>query len=124
MQCNFCRAEYNKDDVFCHHCGADLTVPSTSLVPSQSRLPAILYNSSVPRKVAASVGAVVLGVGIELARRGVVTLLSKSSVDQSLSLWNGMKDIMFPQKEKQAKRVKRGFEIEETVIYVRRVIRR
>jgi hypothetical protein len=126
MQCNFCRADYNEDDVFCHQCGADLTVPSTSLVPMQSRLPAVLYNSSVPRRVAASVGAVALGVGIELARRGVVALLSKPStaVDQSLPVWNGMKDILFPQKEKTAKRTKKSFEVEETVIYMRRVIRR
>ena len=126
MQCNFCRAEYSNDDVFCHQCGADLTVPSTSLVPAQSGLPAILYNSPIPRKVAASVGAVALGVGIELARRGVVALLSKPSttVDQPLPVWNGMKDILFPQKEKPAKRVKSGFEVEETVVYMRRVIRR
>lgn len=126
MQCDHCRADYNDDDVFCRQCGADLTVPSTSLVPAQSRLPAVLYSSPVPRGVAASVGAVALGVGIELLRRGMIALLSKPSntVDQSLPAINGMKDILFPQKEKSVKRVKRGYEVEETVIYMRRVIRR
>ncbi|HTK06811.1 MAG TPA: zinc ribbon domain-containing protein [Ktedonobacteraceae bacterium] len=126
MQCDHCRAEYSADDVFCHQCGADLTVPSTSLVPSPSRLPAVLYSSPVPRGVAASVGAVALGLGIELLRRGVVAMLSKPSdaVDQSLPALNGMKDILFPQKEKSVKRLKKGYEVEETVIYMRRVIRR
>ncbi len=126
MQCAHCRAEYNEDDVYCRQCGADLTVPSTSLVPIQSRLPAVLYNSPVPRGVAASVGAVALGVGIELLRRGMVAMLSRPSrtVEASLPALNSMKDILFPQKEKPVKRLKKGYEIEETVIYMRRVIRR
>jgi hypothetical protein len=126
MQCPHCRADYKEADVYCRQCGADLTVPSTSLVPVQSGLPALLYNSPVPKRVAASVGAVALGVGIELLRRSMVALLAKPprGVEQSLPALKGMKDILFPQPDKTVKRPKKGYEIEETVVYMRRVIRR
>jgi hypothetical protein len=76
--------------------------------------------------VAASVGAVALGVGIELLRRSMVAFLSRppQTVEASLPTLNSMKDILFPQKEKPVRRIKGRYEIEETVVYMRRVIRR
>jgi hypothetical protein len=72
-------------------------------------------------------GAVALGVGIELLRRGVMARLSRPpahAVESALPVLAGAKDILFPRSEKPVKRPKKGYEIEETVVYVRRIIRR
>ena len=70
MLCPKCRFENNADQTYCRHCGADLTLPSTSLVPIQDRIPTLLHHPQLQR-VAAGVGAVAVGVGIELVRRGL-----------------------------------------------------
>jgi len=62
MLCPNCNAGCSPDDQYCRRCGTDLTVPSTSLVPAQSSLPAILQ-PQLPR-LAAGVGAVAVGVGV------------------------------------------------------------
>ena len=72
MICPRCSAGNQEDDVSCRHCGADLTIPSTSLVTTQSRVPTVLQNPQLPR-LAAGVGAVAVGVGIELLRRGLLS---------------------------------------------------
>src|SRR5258707_7940987 len=60
MLCPSCRAGCAVEDIFCRRCGADLSLPSKSLVPVQTQLPAVLYNSPLPR-VVAGVGAVAVG---------------------------------------------------------------
>jgi hypothetical protein len=127
MLCPNCSAEYTKKDVYCPRCGEDLPNNSTSLISLQKNLPAVLYNPQLPKGVAAGVGAVALGVGIELLRRNLLTRLaqpSARSVETALPTLVGMKDILFPQPEKPVKRSKKGFEVEETVFYMRSVIRR
>jgi hypothetical protein len=83
----------------------------------------------VPRSVAASIGALVLGFGIELLRRSLLARLTQPtpSLEQALpAALPTVKDILFPeQKEKSSRRLKKGYEIEETVVYMRRrIIRR
>jgi hypothetical protein len=127
MLCPNCSAEYAKKDTYCPRCGEDLPNNSTSIISLQKNLPAILYNPQLPKGVAAGVGAMALGVGIELLRRNLLTRLaqpSARSVESALPTLVGMKDILFPQSEKPAKRSKKGFEVEETVFYMRRVTRR
>lgn len=126
MLCPNCNATYMESDTFCRHCGVDLTRRSTSLVPLQKNLPMILQNAQLPRSVAASVGALALGVGIELMRRSLLTRLAQPSraVESSLPALSSLKDILLPKNEKPLKRVPKGFEIEETVVYMRRVVRR
>jgi len=91
----------------------------------QSFLPAVLYNSPLPRKVAASVGALALGFGLELLRRGLAARLARpvSSPEPTLPLMDGIKDVLTPRNGKALKPPK-GYEIQETVVYMRRVIRR
>lgn len=125
MLCPNCSRENPKRDPYCHYCGADLTVNSTSLVPvTQKRLPAVLYNPQIPR-VAASVGAVAVGVGVELLRRSLMERLIPPSkpANSTLPLVNRLKDVLFPQNEKKYK-LPKNYEIEETVVYMRRIIRR
>lgn len=125
MLCPNCNASYLEDDTYCRHCGTDLTVPSTSLVPLQRNLPTILQNPLLPRGVAASVGALALGVGIELLRRSLLTRLTQPPrpVQNALPALSGLKDILLPRNEKPVKMPK-GYMVEETVVYMRRVIRR
>jgi hypothetical protein len=124
MLCPFCHKENSENDLYCHYCGKDLEVRSTSLVTIGNRLPTLLQSPQLPR-VAAGVGAVAFGVGLELLRRGLLAKTTHSSraVSNTLPLVNRMKDVLFPQNEKQMK-VPKNYEIEETIVYIQRVIRR
>lgn len=125
MQCPECDAAYSREDRVCPECGVELPVTSTSIVPVQRRLPAALYHPQVPRGVVASVGAVALGVGLELLRRNVLVRLQRPgrSLEQDLPPLGSLKDILFPGNTKPIK-PPRGYEVHETVIVMRRVIRR
>lgn len=125
MLCPDCHRENSQRDPYCHYCGADLTVRSTSLVPvTQKRLPTVLHNPQIPR-LAASVGAVAVGVGVELLRRSLVERLTLPAkpISSTGPLVNRLKDVLFPQNEKKYK-LPKNYEIEETVVYMRRIIRR
>jgi hypothetical protein len=123
MLCPNCREVILKGDVYCRQCGVDLTVPSTSLVPVQKRLPAALHSPQLPR-VAASVGAVALGVGIELVRRSLLARATRPPypLQNTQPIVKRMGEVLFPQNDKTMKTPKH-YEIEETVVYMRRVIR-
>ena len=126
MQCPNCHAEHLADDLYCRHCGADLTTPSTSLVPSHINLPAVI-GPQLPR-VAAGVGALAVGFGLELLRRNLLARLTRSSrslthVAGSLPTLSDLQDVLIPQNNKPSK-LPKGYEIHETVEYMRRVIRR
>ena len=126
MYCPECHYQYEEDDTYCRHCGEDLTLSSKSLVTTtQTRLPALQY-SQLQRKVAASVGAVALGVGIELLRRNLLARLTSAtrasrSIEHSLPTLSGLKDAMRPDR---TIKVPKGYIIDETIVYTRRVIRR
>jgi hypothetical protein len=126
MLCPNCRAECKADDAYCRHCGTDLTLPSKSIVPVQLNLPTILQNPQLPR-VAAGVGALAVGFGLELLRRSLLARLSRSSRSTSNYLpapaFETLRDIFSTQGDKSLK-VPRGYEIHETAIYLKRVIRR
>lgn len=126
MLCSNCHSEYREGDTYCRSCGAELGVPSKSLVPIQANLPAILQNPQLPRSVAAGVGALALGVGLELLRRNLLSRLAPPAphpVERSLPVLSGLKDLWQSQHERPLKPPK-GYEVHETVIYMRRVIRR
>src|SRR6266567_6989698 len=97
MLCPQCRANCLADDDFCRQCGANLTTSSRSLVPVTSNLPAVLQHPQLPR-VAAGVGALALGFGLELLRRNLLARLqSPRSVASTLPVLTNMKDILSPQ---------------------------
>lgn len=126
MLCPNCSAECPEDDLYCSRCGADLSRSSTSLVTIRSYLPAILHNPQLPR-LAAGVGALAVGFGLEMLRRSLLTRLARSSREATKLLpaptVNGLRDLLTPQESRPVK-LPRGYEIQETVVYLRRVIRR
>jgi hypothetical protein len=127
MLCPKCRFGNLATDLYCRRCGSDLTLPSTSLVQVQNHTPTLLRHSQLPR-VAAGVGAVAVGVGIELVRRGLMARMMPvpkppQPVSNSLPALNRLRDVLFPQNDKRFK-LPKNYEIEETVVYMRRVIRR
>ena len=126
MLCPNCRAGCMADDIYCHHCGTDLTLSSKSLVPTQTNLPTLLQNSQLPR-LAASVGALALGVGLELLRRRLIARITRlprsASSYISAPTVDAMREIFSTQGNKPLK-LPKGYEIHETAVYIRRVIRR
>lgn len=124
MLCPNCRAACLDEDTWCRQCGTDLTVPSTSLVRVQTNLPAVLQNPQLPR-LAAGVGALALGFGLELLRRNLLARAAKASQSATdmLPILGGLQNVLKPQSDKAVK-LPKGYEIQETVVYIRRVIRR
>src|SRR5438132_3131750 len=108
MLCPQCHAGNVEDDLYCRHCGADLTISSTSLVTTNhSRLPTALQNPQIPR-VAAGVGAIAVGVGLELLRRSLLERMMPTPkpprpLSNTLPLANRLRDVLFPQNEKKFK---------------------
>jgi hypothetical protein len=126
MLCPNCRAGCMEEDTYCHRCGTVLTLTSKSLMPSQNHLPTLLQNSQLPR-LAASVGALALGVGLELLRRRLtarITRLPRTTSNYiSAPTIDAMREIFTTQGNKPLK-LPKGYEIHETAVYFKRVIRR
>jgi hypothetical protein len=126
MLCPNCQAECIADEMYCHRCGTELALQSKSLVSTQSNLPALLQNPQLPR-LAAGVGALALGVGLELLRRSLLARLTRlprsASNYLSAPTVDAMREIFSTQGDKALK-LPKGYEIHETAVYFRRVIRR
>lgn len=124
MQCPNCNTRYTAgEERLCRRCGTELKNSSTSIVPLQRNMPAKLYQSPVPRTVAASVGALAVGIGFELLRRNVLGRFLPALRTQPISDLLDLKDVLSPQHQKTTK-LPKGVEVHESVVYVRRVIRR
>ncbi len=124
MQCPECHVKNEKDATYCRNCGADLQVKSKSLVPFKTNLPTLAASPQVSRGVAAGVGAIAVGVGLELLRRNLLArLVGGRAVQQTLPALLDAKDALLPRSNKAAK-VPKGYEVQETAVYIRRVIRR
>ena len=123
MLCPNCRAGCMTDDIYCHSCGTDLTLTTNSLVPTQTHIPTLFQNSHLPR-VAASVGAIALGVGLELLRRRFIARIPRTASNYvSAPTVSTMRDIFTNQGNQQLK-LPKGYEVQETAVYFKRVIRR
>ncbi len=126
MLCPSCRAGCSAEDTFCRRCGADLSVPSKSLVPVQSRLPSLLHNPQLPR-LAAGVGALAVGVGLELLRRNLLARLLRPARPPARlvpTLSPAAVRELFARPEDGQAKLPKGYEIHETMVYISRVIRR
>jgi hypothetical protein len=126
MLCPNCHATCVVDEIYCHLCGTDLRLNSKSLVSTQSHLPTLLHNPQLPR-LAAGVGALALGVGFELLRRSLlarITRLPRSSPNYlAAPTVDGIQEI-FSKQGNTSLKLPKGYEIHETAVYIRRVIRR
>lgn len=126
MLCPSCRAGCAAEDTFCHRCGADLSLPSKSLVPVPSRLPSVLHSPQLPR-LAAGVGALAVGVGLELLRRNLLARLARPARTSAKLLPtlspSAVRDLFAHPEERQA-RLPKGYEVHETMVYMSRVVRR
>jgi len=83
-----------------------------------------LHNPQLPR-LAAGVGALALGFGLELLRRNLLARAAKASQSaaEMLPVLGGLQNVLKPQTDRAVK-LPKGYEIQETVVYIRRVIRR
>ncbi len=124
MICPDCYEENLEEAATCRRCGKSLEKPSMSLVTVPGRLPAALYHPQLPR-LAAGIGAVAVGVGLELLRRNLLTRAARSprAMGDTLPSIGRMRDALLPASGKTLK-LPENYEIEETVVYMRRVIRR
>lgn len=122
MICPKCYAGCAGEDTFCQRCGADLLMPSKSLVPVPQRLPSVLQHPQLPR-VAAGVGALAIGVGIELLRRGWLTRLARSA-RPSTKMLPALAPELFSSAKKQPVKLPKGYAVHETMVYMSRVVRR
>ncbi len=126
MLCPDCRTHCQADDDFCRRCGSDLSLPSTSLVPVAANLPEITRQHSPLPRLAAGVGALAVGFGLELLRRNLIGRLEKPLRSTSRALTSqalmGMRD-GFGQPQTKTLKLPKGYAIEETAIYVHRVVR-
>lgn len=127
MLCPNCQAECMADDVYCRQCGTDLTLLSKDLVPAQRALPAIILHSPQLPRLAAGIGALAVGFSLELLRRSLLARLARAPHSATsylpASTFDTLRDIFSPQSDKPVK-LPKGYEIEETAVYFRRVIRR
>jgi len=126
MLCPNCSAGCMEGDIYCHRCGTDLTLSSKSLVPTQNHLPTLIQNSQLPR-LAVSVGAIALGVGLELLRRRLIArvppLPQSASHYISTPRVDALRELFSKQEDQQLK-LPKGYEIHETAVYFKRVIRK
>lgn len=124
MLCPSCRAGCAAEDICCRRCGADLSVSSRSLVPVPSRLPTVLHSPQLPR-LAAGVGALAVGVGLELLRRNLLARLAgRQSAKFLPTLVPAAARELFARPQEKAVKLPRGYEVRETTVYMSRVIRR
>ena len=127
MVCPVCGASHGAAESYCRRCGADVTIPSTMMVPVKPALPAVPERPSramTPAKAGATIVAV--GVGYELLRWGLKFWLRKP-IGRSLPALTALPTLSnlvnLHSGNRPQQRLPKGYEVTETVIYMQRVIR-
>ena len=127
MMCPVCGAPHRAAESYCCRCGVDVTIPSTMVVPVRSALPAVPTRPSRTMTPArAGAGLVALGVGYELLRWGLKLWLKKP-VGRSLPALTALPTLgnllNLHSGNRPERRLPKGYEVTETVVYMQRVIR-
>lgn len=126
MSCPVCGASHGATESYCRRCGADVTIPSTMLVPVKPALPAVPERpgrAMTPAKAGASI--VALGVGYELLRWGLKLWLRKpmGRGTSALTALPTLGNMLNPQsRARPQRRLPKGYQMTETVIYMQRII--
>ena len=124
MLCPVCETSHRAGWRYCRRCGADMTIPSTAVVPVKSELPALPERPSrTLSPAAAGAGIVALGVGYELLRWGL-RLWLKRPVGRGLPVVSALPTLsnLFNLHAGTKQRLPKGYQVTETVVYMRRVI--
>ena len=126
MACPVCGASHGAAESYCRRCGADVTIPSTMIVPVKPALPAVPERPGrviTPAKAGASL--VALGVGYELLRWGLKLWLKKP-MGRSLPALTALPPLgnllNRPSGNRPQSRLPKGYEVTETVFYMQRII--
>ena len=132
MLCPVCEASCGATESYCRRCGADVTIPSKTVVPVKPALPAVPERPGralIPAPVRTGAGIVALGVGYELVRLGLRFWL-KRPVGRSLPVLSALPTLSnmlnlpgTASKRKAPQRLPKGYQMSETVYYIHRVIR-
>lgn len=127
MACPVCGASHGAVESYCRRCGADVTIPSVLVVPVKPRLPAVPERPNrmlTPAQAGASI--VALGVGYELLRWGLKFWLMKKPLGRSLPALTALPTLgnvlNLPSGNRPQRRLPKGYQVTETVLYMQRVI--
>ncbi len=127
MLCPVCGAPHGAAESYCRRCGADVTIPSTMVVPVKPSLPAVPQRPSralTPAKAGA--GIVAVGVGYELLRFGLKLWLRRP-VGRALPALSALPTLgnllNLHSGSEPTRRLPKGYQVSETIIYMQRVIR-
>ena len=127
MLCPVCGAPHGAVESYCRRCGADVTIPSTTVVPVKPALPAVPQRPSralTPAKAGA--GLVAVGVGYELLRFGLKLWLRRP-VGRALPAISALPTLSnllnLHSGSESSRRPPKGYQVSETIIYMQRVIR-
>jgi hypothetical protein len=131
MLCPVCESPFEATESYCRRCGADVTIPSRTVVPVKPPLPAVPERPGralIPAPVKTGAGIVVLGLGYELVRLGLRFWL-KRPVGRSLPALSALSTLSnmlnlpgSPGGRRKAARLPKGYQVSETIYYIHRVI--
>ncbi|HEX6779599.1 MAG TPA: hypothetical protein VF099_15435 [Ktedonobacterales bacterium] len=124
MVCPVCGASCKAAESYCRRCGADVTIPSTTVVPAKPTLPAVPERASRALATSARAGAgiVALGVGYEVLRWGLKFWLRRPArAVSTLSALPTLANLLNAHSGTEG-RLRKGYQVTETMIYMKRVI--
>ena len=125
MVCPVCGASRKAAESYCRRCGADVTIPSTTVVPAKPTLPAVPERASraLVSSARAGAGIVALGVSYEVLRWGLRFWLRRPSRALStLSALPTLGNLLNAAHNGTEGRLRKRYQVTETVIYMKRVI--
>lgn len=124
MMCPVCGASSKAAESYCRRCGADVTIPSTMVVPARPMLPAVPERASraLASSAKAGAGIVALGVGYEVLRWGLKFWLRRPA--RAMSPFSALPTLgnLLNAHSGTEGRLRKGHQMTETIIYMKRVI--